>query len=153
MEEDRYKLIVASNYTEGQFRDMWQAAYCKQHIVTFDGIRVHFYDSNFDHAFFETTDRRENAPKKDSLSLRRLARFYWIKDVLHDPTAELYEGYDKKSKSYTRNKRVAVVKDNYVVVIQFYSETDANFITAYVADNSIDKIKKGPLWVKKKAAD
>ena len=58
MGEDRYKLIVARDHTEQYFRDMWSAAYCKQEIYTFDGIRVYFYDDNFDHAFYESTDRR-----------------------------------------------------------------------------------------------
>lgn len=85
--------------------------------------------------------------------MRRLARFYWIKDVLRDPDAELYVGYESKTKSYIRSKRVAVVKDNYVVVIQIYADNKAKFITAYVADESIDKIKEGPKWsdIKKNA--
>lgn len=116
MAEERYKLIVAKDHTEQYFRDMWNAAYCKQEIYTFDGIRVFFYDDNFDHAFYESTDRRQGIHKS-------------------------------KNKSYTRSKRVAVVKNNYVVVIQIYADKKAKFITAYVADNSIDKIKEGPKWV------
>lgn len=149
MAEERYKLIVAKDYTEQYFRDMWTAAYCKQEIYTFDGIRVYFYDDNFDHAFYESTDRRQGihkSKKKDVLSLKRLARLYWIKDVLRDPDAELYVGYESKTKSYTRSKRVAVVKNNYIVVIQIYADKKAKFITAYVADESIGKIKEGPKW-------
>lgn len=29
MAEERYKLIVAKDYTEQYFRDMWNTAYCK----------------------------------------------------------------------------------------------------------------------------
>lgn len=108
---------------------------------------MYFYDDNFNHAFYESTDRRQGihkSKKKDVLSPRRLARFYWIKDVLRDPDADLYVGYESKTKSYTRSKRVAVVKNNYVVVIQIYADKKAKFITAYVADESIDKIKNGP---------
>ena len=39
-----------------------------------------------------------------------------------------------------------MVKGDYVVVIQLYKEDHARFITAYVADNSIEKIIKGPEW-------
>ena len=60
--------------------------------------------------------------------------------------ADLYVGYESKTKSYTRSKRVAVVKNNYVVVIQIYADKKAKFITAYVADELIDKIKNGPKW-------
>ena len=102
MAEERYKLIVAKDYTEQYLRDMWNDAYCKQEIYTFDGIRVYFYDDNFDHAFYESTDRRQGihkSKKKDVPSPRRLARFYWIKDVLRDPDADLYVGYESKTKS------------------------------------------------------
>ena len=70
----------------------------------------------------------------------------WIKDVLADKEAKMYVGYDSKEKGYTRSKRVSVVKGDYVVVIQLYKEDHARFITAYVADNSIEKIIKGPEW-------
>ncbi len=70
----------------------------------------------------------------------------WIKDVLADKEAKMYVGYDNKSKSYSNSKRVSVVKGDYVVVIELYNETNARFITAFVADNSIDKIISGPEW-------
>lgn len=70
----------------------------------------------------------------------------WIKDVLADKEAKMYVGYDSKEKGYTRSKRVSVVKGDYVVVIQLYKEDHARFITAYVADNSIEKIINGPEW-------
>ena len=41
---------------------------------------------------------------------------------------------------------VVVVKGNYVVVIQIYAEGKANFITAYVANNSSNKIEQSPRW-------
>lgn len=75
MGEDRYKLIVARDHTEQYFRDMWSAAYCKQEIYTFDGIRVYFYDDNFDHAFYESTDRRQGINK----SKRKMS--YLCKDL------------------------------------------------------------------------
>ena len=149
MEEERYILAVAKDRTEGEWRDLWDAAYCRRVVTTFDGIHVHFYSNNFDHAFYESSDRRQSAnktKKKNILSMKRLSRFFWIKDVLRDPDAELHVGYDKSSKALTRSKRVAIVKDNYVVVIQLYSEKEARFITAFVADESIDKIKNTPRW-------
>ena len=142
-------LLVVQDFTEGQLRQKWKDEYCSQVIHTHDGIRVHFYESNFDHAFFESSERRHGSrtPKsKDVFSPRRAARMMWIKDVLADPEAEMFVGYDSKSKNYTGSKRVSVVKGDYVVVIQIYAERKANFITAYVADNSIDKIKSGPKW-------
>lgn len=156
-QEEKYKLIVARDYTEEQFREMWKENYCQKQIFTHDGVRVHFYDNNFDHAFFESSVRNSSNKKKskDILSLRRLSRMLWIKDVLQDEEAEMYVGYNSKSKLYDNKKRVSVVKGDYVVVIEFYKLDHAKFITAYVADNSIGKIKTSPRWgkSKKKNAD
>lgn len=150
-ETDKYygDLLVVKNYTETDLRELWATEYCRKVIHTHDGIRVHFYDNNFDHAFYESSVRKGggNRPKsKDIFSPRRVARMMWIKDVLADKDAKMYEGYDSKTKSYTKSKRVSVVKGDYVVIIQLYRELEARFITAYVADNSIDKIKSGPEW-------
>ena len=145
------ELLVVKNYTEADLRKIWTEEYCRKLIKTHDGIRVHFYDSNFDHAFFESSVRNgsSNKPKsKDIFSPRRAARMMWIKDVLADKDAKMYVGYDSKVKGYSQTKRVSVVKGDYVVVIQIYKENDARFITAFVADNSINKITSGPEWKK-----
>ena len=148
------ELMVVKDYTEEELRRIWAEEYCRKVIKTHDGIRVHFYDSNFDHAFYESSVRNgsSNKPKsKDIFSPRRAARMMWIKDVLVDKEAKMYVGYDSKTKGYTRSKRVSVVKGDYVVVIQLYKEDQARFITAYVADNSISKITSGPEWTPEKA--
>lgn len=145
------ELLVVKNYTEADLRKIWTEEYCRKLIKTHDGIRVHFYDSNFDHAFFESSVRNgsSNKPKsKDIFSPRRAARMMWIKDVLADKDAKMYVGYDSKVKGYSQTKRVSVVKGDYVVVIQIYKENEARFITAFVADNSINKITSGPEWKK-----
>jgi similarity len=144
-----YQKIVVCNFTEEELREIWRDTYCHKVIKTHDGIRVHFYESNFDHAFYESSKRNQSRIKKkskDILSSERLSRILWIKDVLEDPTATMYVGFDNKTKRYDRTKRVAVVKGNYVVVIQIYAEGKANFITAYVANNSIEKIEQSPRW-------
>ena len=148
---DKYygELIVVKDHTEEDLRRIWSEEYCRKVIKTHDGIRVHFYDSNFDHAFFESSVRNGSSRKsksKDVFSPQRASRMMWIKDVLADKQAKMYVGYDSKVKGYTRSKRVSVVKGNYVVVIQLYKEDHARFITAYVADNSISKIIAGPEW-------
>lgn len=72
----------------------------------------------------------------------------WIKDVLADPDAEMFDGYESKTRKYNPNKRISVVKGNYVVVIEMQKSGHATFITAYVADNSIEKIRQSPKWRK-----
>ena len=124
-ENVKYRQLVAQDYTEEQFREMWRSNYCRQAIYTYDGIRVKFYDSNFDHAFYESSDRRLG--NKDVLSRRRLSRILWIKDALEDPDAELHVGYLSKNQLQSGKRRVTLVKGNYVVVIQLYKDNEANF--------------------------
>ncbi|MGH4140720.1 hypothetical protein [Clostridium sp.] len=51
---------------------------------------------------------------------RRAERIDWIKSVLQDEYAELYEGYDSKSKTCDNSRRVAIItEDDYFVIIRF----------------------------------
>jgi len=123
--------------------------YCKEVIKTFDNFEVKFYDDMFEHAFFESSDRRGS---KDIFSLKRAERIDWIEDVLKDKDAEIYMGYDSKSKRNDWNRRVTIInEDNYVVVIQIIKDKKAKFITAYVADspNTAIAIRQNPKWTKK----
>lgn len=132
--------------TESELRELWDREYCRQVIYTHDSIRVKFYSDMFDHAFFESTNREKRG--KDVLSYVRLEKMLWIKDVLMDETAIMLQGWDKVKKKYVKNRRVSIIKDNYVVVIWIKNESEAKFITAYEADNSIDKIMESPRWNK-----
>lgn len=123
--------------------------YCKEVIKTFDNFEVKFYDDMFEHAFFESSDRRGS---KDIFSLKRAERIDWIEDVLKDKDAEIYMGYDSKRKRNDWNRRVTIInEDNYVVVIQIIKDKKSKFITAYVADspNTAIAIRKNPKWTKK----
>ena len=119
---------------------------------------VKFFAVRFDHAFYESSTRNyKDRPKeggyKDCISTKRLDSILWLKYVLSDPISELYVGFDKGKKSYDNSSRVAVVKGDYAVIIRLINNKNARFITAYVADNSIEKIKKSPKWEIKKDAD
>lgn len=146
-----YINIKPKDYSEEELREMWRVEYCNQEVVTFDGIKVKFFEDRFDHAFYESSKRNSKDKTiedgyKDCLSYARLEKMLWIKDVLTDPDAELYIGYDKSTKSYDNSSRVAVVKGDYTVIIRLKDKNNAKFISAYVADNSIGKIKSGPKW-------
>ena len=55
----------------------------------------------------------------------------------------------KKKKKYSKNRRVAIISGDYVVIIQLNNKmTKANIVTAYVADKSISKILSAPKWEK-----
>ena len=130
---------------EAACRAHFEAVYCVGPIATFDAILVRFRKSDFDHCFFESSNRDGI---KDTLSSIRTQRMDWIKAALQDPSADLYVGWDKDSKSYTRRRRVCVVSGNYVVVIAITGIAKADFITAYLADTprTIQMIRKSPRW-------
>lgn len=129
----------------------WELHYCRGPIHTFDGIAVRFRKNDFDHAFYETVKR-----EKDLFSQKRAERLHWIKTTLQDPMSDRFIGWDSKKRQYDLARRVAIVVDNYVVVIAILSEkiNEARFITAYVGDaaskkgrsSTIDLIRSGPRW-------
>lgn len=141
-----YKKIKSQELTETELRQSWSDTYCNAPIITFDGIAVKFFSNMFDHAFFESADHKKK--DKSILSLNRCQKMLWIKDTLEDPTAQLKQGWDSKTKTYDNSRRVALVKENYVVIIIIYAEKKARFITAYQIDEeeNIEKLKNGPNW-------
>lgn len=134
------------------YRNIFEVFYCKAPISTFDNILVFFKKDNFSHAFYESRNRRRK--DKSIFSYKRANRIYWIKWILKNQNAELYKGYNHKTKRYDNSRRVAVCTDNYVVIIELNKKKDkAKFITAYVADGingkgekAIDLIKSGEKW-------
>ncbi len=137
------------NYaTEVEYRTHFVRVYCRGPIVTFDGIPVWFRPMDFNHCMFEST-RRDGA--KDTLSRDRVERIDWIAATLGNPEAELYQGWNKRLRRADSSRRVAVVYGEFVVVIDIHTKDDgkrsARFVTAFLADNSIAKIRSMPKWV------
>lgn len=132
--------------TVDEYRDHYQRCYCDVKISTFDGLRVYFPKRQFEDAFFESADRR--ARDKSVFSLARAERMDWIRAALEDPTAELYQGWDRDRKVIDRDRRITLVYGNYVVVLLVRGKhNSAIFITAYVASTStIMKIRSSPRW-------
>ena len=133
-----------------EYRQHFERVYCHRPITTFDGIPVQFRKSDFEHCMYESSKRDSN---KDRFSAERSQRVDWIRETLTNPKAELYQGWDKRKKKRDPGSRVAVVYEEFVVVIRIYSDgtggTRGRFVTAYLADNSIRKIRAMPRWVKK----
>ena len=133
--------------TVAEYRSNYERVYCRSNLQTFDGIRVYFAAGKFDHVFYESTawDGR-----KDVFSPVRAQRVDWIKATLEHPMAALFEGWDKASRKYDATRRVAVVYEDFVVVVAMGLKQDgslkANFVTCYQADNSIGKIRSSPTW-------
>lgn len=136
-----YKKLKAHLVPLEEFKEIWKTEYCAAPIETFDGVRVHFYENNFEHVFFESADRIQG--DKSILSLNRLEKILWIKAALQDPEAILKTGWNKSTKSYFDNRRISIVKGNYVVVIMFTGFLKAKLITAF-EKSDITKIIKSP---------
>lgn len=141
------------NYeTIEEYRCHFEKVYCRRPIMTFDGIRVRFRKRDFNHCLYDSIRERDN-----TFSRQRAMRIDWIKVALQDPDAELYVGWDNKRKRNVWNRRVALVMENYVVVIKIVGSDKAEFHTAFVADppkeegqlSTIDKIRTNPRWSKK----
>jgi len=132
--------------TEDEYRRHFHDNYCTAPINTFDGIQVRLQKHQFDHCFFESTFHKD-----DTFSRMRAERIDWIRATLQDANAELYVGWDNKSKRTVEGRRVAVVHGDYVVVIQLLRDKRAVLVTAFVDKNgrAVAKIRTNPIWTKK----
>lgn len=131
---------------EAAYRARFEAIYCADAVKTFDGIKVRFRKKNFDHCFFESSQRNRN---KDTFSLLRAERLEWIAVALQDAAAERFQGWDRVKKTYDKKRRVTLVCEKYVVVIALTQQPkSAEFITAYVAytTSTLAKLKTSPKW-------
>ena len=133
--------LIPEATREVEMRKIWYDEYCISEIETFDSVKVKFYEDMFDHCFYESANRQEK--DKSILSLNRLEKMLWIKDTLQDGKAILKKGWDNKNKEYYTNRRVAIVKGNYVVIIRFTGILRAKLVTAY-EKNDIDNILETP---------
>jgi hypothetical protein len=118
---------------------------CNGQLITHDGITVYFKRHSFYHAFFESSVYDD-----DSFSEIRAQRMEWISATLINPAADRFQGWNSKTRQHDPVRRVDVVFEDFVVVLQMIKRQDANlaaqFITCYQADRSIAKIRKSPLW-------
>jgi hypothetical protein len=130
---------------EGAYRARFESIYCTGAVTTFDGITVRFQKRDFDHCFFESSQRNRI---KDTFSSLRAERLDWIAVALQDATADRFQGWDRDSKTYDKSRRVTLVCGDYVVVIALTSAVLARFITAYVADtpSTLARLKTSPKW-------
>ncbi len=128
---------------ESKYRDHYKRVYCRGCIVSFDGIRIYFQPQRFEHAFYEGVGKSRFSPV-------RAQRIDWIKATLEHPEANLYQGWNKRKKIYEPHRRVSVVYEDFVVVVELAltrcGALKGKFVTCYQADNSISKIRCSPPW-------
>ncbi|MCD6218243.1 hypothetical protein J7L05_10375 [bacterium] len=137
------------NYkTVDEYRQHFEKMYCLKPIMTFDGIPVYFNKDRFDDCMFESSDWK--LKNKDIFSMARAERIDWIAETLKNPACDLYFGWDRGNRKIDYSSRIAVVYDEYVVVIRIKRKKTkihkGEFSTAYIADNSIGKIRGMPRW-------
>ncbi len=132
---------IPEELREAEMRKLWKEEYCDKELKTFDNVVVKCYEDMFDHIFYESANRK--AKDKSILSLNRLEKMLWIRDTLEDGEAILKKGWDNGKKKYYHDRRVAIVKGNYVVIIRFTGKLKAKLVTAYEKDN-IDNILNSP---------
>ncbi len=141
---------LLSYETVAEYKTHYEKHYQRGTVVTFDGIRVYFKPQKFGHAFYENSQRRKGP--KDEFSHERAQRMDWIKATLENRHAEIFKGWNKDKKVFEDDRRVSVIYQDFVVVIEISlnnnGELKGNFITCYVADKSIGKIKSSPKWDK-----
>jgi hypothetical protein len=134
---------------EAAYRQHFVSAYCRGAIETHDGIRVFFRQHQFDHAFYESTNR-DGA--KDAFSWVRAERMNWIDATLTDQAAIRYQGWVAKTRTYDPARRVDLLYEDFVVVLALGLNRGgalrANFVTCYQANNSMGKIRTSPLWTR-----
>ena len=130
-----------------EYRRHFELKYCRKPILAFDNIPVYFSKKRFNHAFFESSIIEK---AKDNFSTIRAERIDWIKATLENPNTEMYCGWNKKRKRYDPRRRVGSLFDDFIVVTYIGWKQNGTlkgeFITAYVADNSINKIRNAPKW-------
>lgn len=127
------------------YRAQFIADYCREPVMTHDNIPVYFDRTKFDHAFFESVHSHD-----DTFSSVRAERMNWIKLTLQDATADRFQGWNKKTKNYEPHRRVEVVHEDFVIVLQISrkksGQLKARFVTCFQADNSIVRIRQSPAW-------
>ncbi|MDD4505845.1 MAG: hypothetical protein PHE60_05715 [Sulfurospirillaceae bacterium] len=140
-------LKLLSSVSEYQL--YYEETYTKKPLLSFDGIPIFFAKYRFSHAFYESSDRRG---AKDIFSLQRAERMDWIKYTIESDQSLLLKGWDAVTRQYFSNRRVSILYEDFVVVIILTlnkeGQLKGSFLTCYQADNSIEKIKSSPIWVK-----
>lgn len=134
---------------EDAYRQHFVRTLCRAQIETHDGIRVYFSPATFDHAFFESSDRRG---ADDVFSMSRAERMDWIAAALADRNALCLQGWDKHTQSYSAKRRITVVVQDFVIVLALSTKRNgqlkANFVTCFKAENSFVKIRQSPRWTR-----
>ncbi len=126
--------------TIAEYRRHFCDRYCTSHIETFDKIPVLFEPDDFDHAFYE-------GDAKELFSRQRAERIDWIDWALDGEFTRPVCGWDSHRWRPDWNRRVSLVDDDYVVVVEFIPSGCLRFVTAYIATpERVRRLRRLPRW-------
>lgn len=136
--------------SEQEYRAYFYENFCARPLemrVESTVIKVFFNRDHFDHAFFESSQRDR---VKDVFSTQRASHMSLIPQLLGDATGDRRAGWNAATKSYNHGRCVVLSAGDFVLVIRIAKtkrgDFRARFVTCYVADSSIGKIRKSPTW-------
>lgn len=140
-----------------KYRERYIEEYVNQKIYDFNGTRVIFSYSQFDHAFSESSNYRTSFGVHDKPFSKKRARYLlWIKKVLMIDPGNIEYRFEQRSEMKTkRGKRVvtriyAVIEEKYVIVLD-KKEDELYFITGIPHDiNSYKKMVERSVLLKNK---
>lgn len=146
MNQKLWKLLRLNAKTEKElkekYRQVYIEEYVEQKIYNFQGKRVIFAYSQFDHAFSESSDYKTSMGVHDKpFSKKRAKYILWIKKVLSIDSGQVEYSFEHRSEMRTKKgKQVvvriyAVVEEKYVVVLDQKGD-ELYFITALPHDKS-----------------
>lgn len=136
--------------SEEEYRNYFFANFCVRPlkmVVGAETIDIYFERGAFGHAFYESSNRDGN---KDQFSLPRATHMGLIPQMLSDSEGDRRAGWDSKRKSYDHSHCVTIAAGDFVLVIRIRRTRTGiyrgKFVTCYVADTSIHKIRTSPAW-------
>jgi len=100
---------------EEEYLAYYRKEYFRKGVITFDGIRVYFREDRFPHAFYESSNRDG---RKDKFSKMRAQRMGWIRATLENENSDLFQGWGNKKKRYDPGRRVCLVYEEFVVILE-----------------------------------
>lgn len=135
---------------EASYRSHYVSAFARAPLnfhTSVGSAPIYFAAGRFEHAFFESSNRDG---VKDQFSLVRAQRMDEISTALASATAERRAGWDSQKRSHDHTHCVSVALNDFVVIVRLgltkAGYLRGNFVTCFVADNSIGKIRSAPVW-------
>lgn len=124
----------AEQLGRAEFKSLYIPQGTRGALTAYDGSQIVFFEDQFDHAFFTTSDRYRHEFAKNVLARDRVARVRWIGPILRGevPNTQCWESL--RSPGTGQIKRLCIASaELYVIWLDARSDGGWRFSTAYVA--------------------